>query len=93
MNHSLHDAMPVCNLQRCLEELEQQILALEQEPRGPEEHSLSDSEVVSDSDDERYETVAPCLAARLSVWQKIKHELPISQGDISSRGPLMRLSS
>ena len=68
MNHTLHDAMPVCNLQRCLEELEQQILALEQEPCGPEEHSLSDSKVVSDSDDERYETAAPCLAARLSVW-------------------------
>ena len=87
MNHALHDVMPVCNVQRCLEELEQQILALEQEPRGPEEHSLSDSKVVSNNDDERYETAAPCLAARLIVWQKIKHELPTSQGGISSRGP------
>ena len=47
MNHALHDAMPVYNVQRCLEELEQQALALEQAPRGPAEHSLSDS-VVSD---------------------------------------------
>ena len=49
---------------------------------------VSDSEVVSDSDDERYETAGPpCLAARLIVWQKIKHEQPISPGGISLRGP------
>ena len=74
MNHALHDAMPVYNVQRCLEELEQQALALEQAPRGPAEHSLSDSEVVSDSDDEhcetkdvddeRCETVGPHLTVR-----------------------------
>ena len=87
MNHALHDAMPVYNVQRCLEELEQQALALEQAPRGPAEHSLSDSEVVSDSDDERYETEGPCLAVRLIVWQKIKHEQSISQGGISLRCP------
>ena len=40
MNHVLHDATPLCNVQRCLEELEQHILALEQEPRRPEEPSL-----------------------------------------------------
>ena len=37
-------AMPVRSVQRCLEELEQRILELEQEP------STSDSEAVSDGD-------------------------------------------
>lgn len=52
MDNALIVAMPVHNVQRCLEELEQHILALEQEPRGPEEPSISDDEAVSDGDDE-----------------------------------------
>ena len=52
-------------MRRSLEELEQHILALEQEPRATEEASISDSEAVSDGDDECYKTEGPCLAARL----------------------------
>ena len=51
MDSTLHDAVPVCNVQRCLEELEQCILALKQENHGSEEASISDSEAVSDGDD------------------------------------------
>ena len=57
-------------MKRHLEELEQCILVLEQKPRGPEEPSISDSEVVSDSDDECYETAGSHLLARLIVQQK-----------------------
>ena len=32
MDSALHDAMPVCHVQRCLEELKQHILASEQNP-------------------------------------------------------------
>ena len=32
MDSALHDAMPVLNVQRCLEELEQHIFASEQNP-------------------------------------------------------------
>ena len=53
IDSALCDAKPVCGVQRHSEELEQRILVLEQEPRGPEEPSISDSEVVSDCDDER----------------------------------------
>ena len=63
-------------MKRHLEELEQCILVLEQKPRGPEEPSISDSEVVSDHDDERYEPVGPRLAARPAVQKKVKHEQP-----------------
>ena len=62
-----------CAMCRDLEELEQCILVLGQEPCGPEEPSISDSEVVSDGDDERYETAGSLLAARPVVWQKVKH--------------------
>ena len=55
-------------------------MALEQEPRGPEECSISDSEAVSDSDDERYETAGPCLAERPIVQQKVMHEHVMAQG-------------
>ena len=34
---------------------------------GPEETSISDSEVVSDGDDECYETLSLCLAVRSTV--------------------------
>ena len=70
---------------------------LEQEPSGPEEPSISNSEPVSDSDDEhyetkdgddgRYETVGPCLAVRTIVQKKVKHEQPVAQQWASSRGP------
>ena len=73
---TLCDATPVCNVQRRLEELDQRILVLEQEPRGPEEPSISDRVVVSDGDDERHETVGPHLAARPVVQQKVKCEQP-----------------
>ena len=46
MDTALCDVTPVRNVQRCLEELEQRILASEQEPHGPEEPSVSDSEAV-----------------------------------------------
>ena len=58
------DAALVHNMQRNLEELEQCILALEQEPHDPEEPSISDSKVVSDGDEEPYENAGPCLAER-----------------------------
>lgn len=65
----------VHNMKRHLEELEPCILVLEQKPRGPGEPSISDSEAVSGSDDERYEPVGPA-AARPAVQQKVKHEQP-----------------
>ena len=45
MDSILRDATLVHNVQRHWEELEQSILALQQEPHGPEEPSISDSEV------------------------------------------------
>ena len=48
MDGALCNATPVHNVQRHLEELGQRILALEQGPRDSKEHSLSDSEAVSD---------------------------------------------
>ena len=56
MNRALHNAMQVHNVQRRLEELEQCTLTLEQEPCGPEEPSVSESEAVRDSDDKHYGT-------------------------------------
>ena len=56
MDSSLCDAAPVCDVQRCLEELEKRTLTLEQEPCGPEEPSVSESEAVKDSDDKHYGT-------------------------------------
>ena len=76
------------NLQRSLEELEQCILALEQEPHDPEEPSISDSKVVSDGDDERYETMGPRSVARPLVQQKVKHEQPRAQGNILMGPPI-----
>ena len=91
MDGALRDAVLVHDVQGCLEELEQCTLALEQEPRGPEEPSISDDEAVSDgddehetkdNDDEHCETAGPHLAARPAVQQKLKHEQPVAQGDI-----------
>ena len=63
-------------------------MVLEQEPCGLEELSISDSEVVSDGDDERYDPVGPHLAARPAVQQKVKHEQPKAKdGGASSRDP------
>ncbi|XP_010852569.1 PREDICTED: zona pellucida sperm-binding protein 3 receptor-like [Bison bison bison] len=62
------------------EELEQCILVSEQEPCGLEEPSISDCEVVSDGDDEHYDTVGPRVAARAMVQQKVKREQPMAQG-------------
>ena len=70
----------VHDVQGCLEELEQCILALQHEPRGPEEPRISDSKVVSDGDDERYDTVGPRVTARAMVQQKVKREQPMAQG-------------
>ena len=73
MDGTLRDAVPVHSVQRRLEELEQHILVLGQEPCGPGEPSISDSEAVSDGDDEyetkddggkHYETAGPCLTVR-----------------------------
>ena len=82
----LCDTMLLCNVQRCLEELEQCILALEQEPCGPEEPSISESQIVSDIDDEYYETICPHLEERPVVQHKVKREQPMAhrrhpQGD------------
>ena len=60
----LRDAILVHDVQRCSEELEQCMLSLEQEPCGPEEPSICVRELVSDGNDECYETVGPRLAER-----------------------------
>ena len=52
MDSALSDAVPVRDVQRCSAGLEQRILVLEQEPRGSDESSISDSKAVSDADDE-----------------------------------------
>ncbi|MXQ82720.1 hypothetical protein E5288_WYG022709 [Bos mutus] len=88
MDCALCDARPVHNVQRHLEEPEQRILALEPGSCGFEELSISDSEVVSDGDDERYETSGPRLAARPVVQQKEKQEQPMTQGRILKGPPL-----
>ena len=88
MDSVLRDAVLVHDVQGCLEELEQCVLALEQEPRGPEEPSISDSKVVSDGDDERYETMGPRSVARPLVQQKVKHEQPRAQGNILMGPPI-----
>ena len=87
MDHALCVAMLVHDVQRRLEELEHCILALEQEPRGPEEPSISDSEAVSDGDDEHYETEGPRLAERPIVQQKVKHGHLTAGGGAFSRVP------
>ena len=79
VDSALCDVMPAHNVQRHLEDLEQRILALQQEPCGPEEPSISDSEAVSDNDDEHYETVGPCLEASPIMPQKVEHEQPMAQ--------------
>ena len=76
MDSALSDAVLVRDVWRCSAGLEQCILALEQEHRGSDESSISDSEAVSDSEDERYEPVGPRLAVRPVVQQKVKHEQP-----------------
>ena len=48
MDSSLCDATLGHNVQRYLEEPQQHILVLEQEPHGPEEPNISESEPVSD---------------------------------------------
>ena len=78
MDSALRDATPVHTVQRHLEELEQHLLALEQEPRGPEEPSTSDSEALSDCDDECYEIAGPCLAVRPVLQQTVKHKQPVA---------------
>ena len=86
MDSALHDATAVYNVQRCLEELEQ-CMALKQENHGPEEASISDSKVLSDGEDEHYETVSTCLAARPIVQKKVKTEQPMAEVGASSRSP------
>ena len=81
------------NGQRHLEELEQCMLALEQEPCDPDKPRISDSKAVSDGDDERYETVGSCLAARSIVQQKVKHQQLMAQGRTSSRGPWCEITT
>ena len=88
MDCALCDARPVHIVQKHLEEPEQRILVLEQGPRGFEEPSISDSEAVSDGDDERYETAGLCLAARPVVQHKEKQEQPMTQGHILKGPPV-----
>lgn len=80
--------MLLCNVQRCLEELEQCIQALKQEPHGHEEPSITESQVVSVGDDESYETVCPCLEERPVVQKKVKHEQPMAHGGHFQGAPL-----
>ena len=89
MDHTLPNATLVHNVQRCFKELEQCILALEQEPHGPEEPSISDSKAVSDSDEERYETIGPHLTERSMVQQKVRHERPMAQDGHPQGAPNM----
>ena len=87
MDSALCNAAPVHNVQRHSEEPKQRTLAVEQGPGDPEEPSISDSEAVSDGDEEHYETASPHLAVRPVVQQKEKHEQPVTQGGASSGGP------
>ena len=80
MDGALCNATPVHNVQRHSEEPKQCTLAVEQGPGDPEEPSISDSEAVSDGDEEHYETASPHLAMRPVVQQKEKHEQPVTQG-------------
>lgn len=57
MDRALRDARLMHQVQRCLGKPEPHVLALEQEPRGPGEPSLSDGEVVRGGDEEGYEGV------------------------------------
>ena len=70
MDSAPRDATLVHNMQRLLEELEQGVFALEQEPCGPEEPSIFDGKTVSDGDDESYEIAGSCLAVRPTVRQQ-----------------------
>ena len=65
IDSALCDATPVCSVQRHLEELEQRILVLEQEPRGPEEPSKSDSEVVINRT-----LVGDVIRLQVPAWQR-----------------------
>ena len=51
-------------------------MALEQEPHGHEEPSISDSESEIDGDNERYETVGCHLAVKPIVQQEVKDQQP-----------------
>ena len=69
--------------------LRRSVLALQQEPRGPGEPSISDSEAVSDSGDERCETAGLHLAVRPVVRQKGKHEQSVTwAGGILKQAPM-----
>ena len=61
---------------------------LEQGPHGFEEPSISDSEAVSDGDDERYETAGLRSAVRPVVQHKEKQEQPMTQGRILKGPPV-----
>ena len=65
MDGALRDAVLVHDVQGCLEELEQCTLALEQEPRGPEEPSKSDSEVVINRT-----VVGDVIRLQVPTWQR-----------------------
>lgn len=88
INSVFHDTMLVPDVQKHLEELQQHIFALEQEPHGLEEPIISYRKAVSDSDDddECYETVGPCLTAKPIVQQKVKCEKLMAPRGASSRG-------
>lgn len=62
MDRALRDARLIHQVQRGLGKPEPQVLALEQEPRGPGEPSISDGEAVRGGDEEGYE--------RVPTWQR-----------------------
>ena len=80
MDRALREAVLVSSVQGRSEELEQHILALEQELCGPEEPSISDRKAIGDGNDEPYETAGPRLAVRPIVQRKGKHEQPVTRG-------------
>ena len=67
-------------VQRCLEELAQCVVVLEQELRDPEEPSIPEGEAVRECDNELCETTGSRLAVRPAVQQKGKHEKHVARG-------------
>ena len=57
MDSALRDARLMHQVQRCLEKPEPHVLALQQEPRGPGEPSISDGKAVRGGDEQGYERV------------------------------------
>ena len=86
MDSAPRDATLVHNMQRLLEELDQGIFALEQEPCGPEEPSIFDGKTVSDGDDESYDC-GFLLGSKAYCTAEVKHEQFLAWGGHSQGAP------